>query len=66
MNSKEKKMLFQKYQLSSKFHPLTCGNDSNHEKLKLCVSGHFLYCADCNYMQELDVGYFEKLNKLLN
>lgn len=66
MNSKEKKILFQKYQSSSMFHPLTCGNNSNHEKLKLCVSEHFIFCADCEYRQSLKPNYFEELKNLLN
>lgn len=65
MNYKEKKMLFQKYQNNLMLHPETCGNNSSHKKLKLCVSDNCLYCVDCNYIQELEVDYFDKLKKLL-
>ncbi|MGF2053336.1 hypothetical protein [Vagococcus fluvialis] len=66
MNSKEKKILFQDRQSNQKFHPLTCGNDSNHKELKLCVSGHFLFCADCDYEQPLKPNFFDELKNLLD
>ncbi len=65
MTISEKRALFKKYQNSSMFHPMTCGNDSGHEKLEVCVNGHFLYCLNCEYTQELEVEFYEKLDKLL-
>ena len=43
----------QKYQLCSHVHPLTCGNDSQHQNLvPFEVDGDVkLKCLDCDYVQ---------------
>lgn len=48
------------YQRLGGMHPLTCGNDSNHEVLDLIVeNGEFkLSCPDCEYTQKFDAPFF--------
>lgn len=45
--------LINKYQNDGKFHPLTCGNNSNHKVLKAVEKDGnvILICEDCNYVQ---------------
>ncbi len=48
------------YQRLGRMHPLTCGNDSNHEVLDLeFENGEFkLKCIDCEYSQEFVAPFF--------
>ena len=44
-----------KWQKNASIHPLTCGNNSNHEVLKGRVNKEGeveLYCIDCDYVQK--------------
>jgi len=41
------------HQNNEKVHPLTCGNDSNHEILIPAIKNNkvVLVCINCNYIQ---------------
>jgi len=53
MTNKEKIEQIKKWQMYEHFHPLTCGNDSNHEILKpIEIEGKvILVCPQCDYKQ---------------
>lgn len=48
------------YQQDSRFHPLTCGNNSNHKVLKAIEKGGeiILICEDCDYIQTYIPNFF--------
>ena len=54
MDNKEKIKAILKHQQSDSFHPLTCGNDSQHLPLvpKEVDGEVILYCLECDYIQE--------------
>jgi len=49
----EKIQKIKEWQTNGRFHPLTCGNDSNHAVLvPFEQNGEVkLRCTDCNYVQ---------------
>ena len=53
MTIKEQIAKIKKYQCAGMFHPLTCGNDSNHKVLEpIERDGRvILICKDCDYIQ---------------
>jgi Fe2+ or Zn2+ uptake regulation protein len=66
MTNKQKIKILTSYQDNQFVHPLTCGNNSNHQNLVPVEENDkvILKCLDCNYIQELSDDFIKVLKEL--
>jgi hypothetical protein len=66
MENKQRMKILTSYQDNPMVHPLTCGNNSNHQNLVPIEKDNkvILKCLDCDYIQELSDDFIKLLKEL--